>query len=1014
MALPMLAGSLVKGLLGGAGKKVGGALVKTKDKKIKKVVKEQVKTENKPSFTSVSESVYKTVAQQKKITAGTFKPETDEAKVDSKVSNESLKTQLDNLIENTSKLDNVFKQQLKEDTQNAKKKDAALAKQRAERRERKLETTPKKKLIGGVGLGSGPMNLMDMIGKFLLNTLLGGLALLTLNNLPKITNFLDKYGQNLYLIFNGIRLGLYGLKSFFGGVLKLSGKIFKSGLKLVGKLIRSSARLLGRGIKSGFLKLGDAIVDFARGTVNLIRRLAGKPPLPPRRGKPGGRNAAKPGTRLKPKQRTATASKAARKRYAQRYGPEAAKRRFQGNVQRPTGQTTRLPKPRNRFLTKLFGPKTAGEIKKASPVLKKVSKAAKGVRIPIIGPILVAISSMLADDPVKKTMFKAVGTGLGEALGTLIPIPVIGTIVGGLIGEYGGDLLYTFLEGGGISGVQNKMAQDWNNTLKTGAKFKDYIGQSFNRYSESLPKVEIPELPGWLKRADFLGWLQKIPFWGQEIPDPKFFLDPRNIPKNIGLMKDALFPPKGMVPETGKVEDLDLDLSDAPPPPVLPPPPGAASSPAAVTTAGRVTGGNADFWTLVAVASLEDSDAQGRADVAQSIYNRAASGAYGGGQKNIRKLIIADKQYQPTWDYPRKNPAGEKANPEWLSIVDAQTAAAAAGKSVAFMEQAAKDIMNPTLQKRAKEFVGGRTDFTNYSKTNRRGQIYRQTGGRNNYFGWDWNYSGNVVGRIPTFDAAQPSQQSTQARAAEIVSRVPAGQRSLVTKVPFADFSRTAAEGGRGRVGLTDVYDPAGTINSRGRPHYGVDIGTNYQKGFGFSFKLSGTVGQRENTSVGGYGVTIKCGNIEFRCIHLAGPSFVSPGAAYNGEVVGEIGNTGTSSRGEHLHLEVYVNGDMTDPRPYLKYLEIGKIGASDGTATRATIAPSRASTTTAAASRVSRTASYDSGGAISIPMPVASGGRQGQTLVKEKVIDSAESSLIDVVNSYHTAQLMANLYKQG
>ena len=108
------------------------------------------------------------------------------------------------------------------------------------------------------------------------------------------------------------------------------------------------------------------------------------------------------------------------------------------------------------------------------------------------------------------------------------------------------------------------------------------------------------------------------------------------------------------------------------------------------------------------------------------------------------------------------------------------------------------------------------------------------------------------------------------------------------------------------------------------------------------------------------------------------------------------------------------VNGAITDPRPYLKYLEIGKIGASDGTATRATIAPSRASTTTAAASRVSRTASYDSGGAITIPMPVASGGRQGQTLVKEKVLDSEESSLIDVVNSYHTAQLMANLYKQG
>ena len=68
-----------------------------------------------------------------------------------------------------------------------------------------------------------------------------------------------------------------------------------------------------------------------------------------------------------------------------------------------------------------------------------------------------------------------------------------------------------------------------------------------------------------------------------------------------------------------------------------------------VTTAA-VSGGGSDFWTLAAVAAMEDSDGQARADVAQSIYNRKASGAYGSG--TIRELIIADKQFQPTWDYP--------------------------------------------------------------------------------------------------------------------------------------------------------------------------------------------------------------------------------------------------------------------------------------------------------------------------------------------------------------------------
>ena len=748
MALPMLAAGLVKGLIGGkSAKKAGGALVKTKEPKIKKAVKEEVRTEKKASFTSVTEASYKKVSQQKRISASAFSPETTQAKVDSKVTNDTLKTQLDNLIENTSKLDGVYKEQFKEDKDNARRKDAALAKERAERRERKLETTPKKKLFGGVSL-KGPTDIMDMIGKFLLNTLLGGLALLTLNNLDKIGRLFNKFGGNLYLIFNGIRLGLFGLRKFFTSILRLTGSIFKAGFKATGKLIKASAKLLGKGLKKGFLKLGDAIIDFARGTVNLIRRLAGKPPLRPRSGRRGGRNAARPGSRLSRNQRSSTASQAARKRYAQRYGPEAARRRFGGQTQRPSGQSSRLPRPKNKFLEKLFGRKTAGELKQASPVLKKVAKASKGIRIPILGPILVAISSMLADEPPKQTMFKAVGTGLGEALGTLIPIPVVGTIIGGLVGEYGGDLLYTFLEGGGMSGVQAKMAQDWNNTLKAGADFKKYMEESWNRYYASLPKRNFG-----------------IGNFSKELPDPFFLFNPMKMFENIELLKNALFPaanenpsssaqygapdPITGQPSGGRNPRTGLPYSQSPGKSPTEPP----DTPTSTTPTGTVSGGNADFWTLVAIASLEDSDAQGRADVAQSIYNRAASGAYA--STNIRKLIIANGQYQPAYDYPRRNPAGNKTNPEWLSIVDAQTAAAATGKSVAFIEQAAKDIMNPTLQKNARDFVGGRTDFTNYTKTDRRGEIYRQTGGKNNYFGWDWNYSGTVQGNVPDFGATQ-------------------------------------------------------------------------------------------------------------------------------------------------------------------------------------------------------------------------------------------------------------------
>ena len=274
----------------------------------------------------------------------------------------------------------------------------------------------------------------------------------------------------------------------------------------------------------------------------------------------------------------------------------------------------------------------------------------------------------------------------------------------------------------------------------------------------SLPKIKIPGIIKWL-----------IPF--DEIPDPTFFLNPLNMLDNLNLLRKALFPEANETPEpegqvktetesgdsTYTVSGVTYDVATGLP---INAPSNNTGTVRTATQSGTVTGGGSDFWTLAAIASLEDSDAQGRADVAQSIYNRAASGAYS--STNIRELIIGDKQYQPTWDYPRKNPAGEKANPEWLSIVDAQTAAAATGKSVAFVEQAARDIMNPTLQKNARDFVAGRTDFTNYSKPGkRRGEIYRTTGGKNNYFGWDWNYSGNVQGNVPDFNAVQTSAPAT-------------------------------------------------------------------------------------------------------------------------------------------------------------------------------------------------------------------------------------------------------------
>jgi murein DD-endopeptidase MepM/ murein hydrolase activator NlpD len=109
-----------------------------------------------------------------------------------------------------------------------------------------------------------------------------------------------------------------------------------------------------------------------------------------------------------------------------------------------------------------------------------------------------------------------------------------------------------------------------------------------------------------------------------------------------------------------------------------------------------------------------------------------------------------------------------------------------------------------------------------------------------------------------------------------------------------------------------------------GRRHAGIDIGTSGQRGYYVSFKQSGTVTYAKNNGRG-YGnlVIIKSGNIEFYFAHLAS-ILVKEGQPYNGETIGEIGNTG-GSYPIHLHFEARPNGTPTNPKPYLNLLSIGR-----------------------------------------------------------------------------------------
>ena len=158
------------------------------------------------------------------------------------------------------------------------------------------------------------------------------------------------------------------------------------------------------------------------------------------------------------------------------------------------------------------------------------------------------------------------------------------------------------------------------------------------------------------------------------------------------------------------------------------------------------------------------------------------------------------------------------------------------------------------------------------------------------------------------------------------------GASKLIDLVPYEDFSRTSAEGGRGMVGKSvgGAYDPRGTINARGYPHYGVDIGTSGGKGYYVALKANGKVSVNQYHSGGGNMLFIKVGSMEYVFMHLARPSELKIGENYSaGTPIGEIGRTGRSSD-IHLHFEVRPAGggsqSAIDPNPYLNMIEIGKL----------------------------------------------------------------------------------------
>ena len=140
------------------------------------------------------------------------------------------------------------------------------------------------------------------------------------------------------------------------------------------------------------------------------------------------------------------------------------------------------------FAAKIFG-KAAGVIspafKGAKPFLSKFFG-----RIPIVGPLVITIVSLLSGEPASQAIFKGLGGALGGVLGSFIPIPILGTLIGETLGVFVGDLLYELLLGKGIEGVGQKLKDTFTTLFKGGKMVADWVGGGIKAFINNVLKTD--------------------------------------------------------------------------------------------------------------------------------------------------------------------------------------------------------------------------------------------------------------------------------------------------------------------------------------------------------------------------------------------------------------------------------------------------------------------------------------------------------------------------------------------
>jgi len=203
------------------------------------------------------------------------KPETPKLEqVTSKIGYEKINSQINNLVNISSSIDDALKKQYQAELNTRKARKESNQKARRFNREALLEKAKGAAgiLAGSIGAVGKKFNIFD----FLKNILLGGLLLLVLKNIKKIIEAFEFLRDKTSIVYTLIKATI---KSFVKSITNIF-KLIKGGVKSIGKLIKggikNALRPIGNLLKKAGSAIGDGLKKIGKAILNFAQELLGK------------------------------------------------------------------------------------------------------------------------------------------------------------------------------------------------------------------------------------------------------------------------------------------------------------------------------------------------------------------------------------------------------------------------------------------------------------------------------------------------------------------------------------------------------------------------------------------------------------------------------------------------------------------------------------------------------------------------------------------------------------------